>query len=128
MDRRAKMELFDQIRPEHAHVAGTIKGLAKKLRVHRRMAPQALASALYGRLEADRGAPRKQRHIAHRIWRRIREEKPESILAEATVRRYVQLWKEELGLKVREVFVPQSYEWGGKAQVVWYGATVELDG
>ena len=56
-----------------------------------------------GILEADREAPRKQRHTAHRIWRRIREEKPESNVAEATVRRYVQRWKEELALKVRDI-------------------------
>jgi len=64
-------------------------------------------------LETDREAPRKQRHTAHRIWQWIRVEKPEATVAEATVRRYVQHKKEELGLKAREVFVPQSYEWGG---------------
>jgi len=46
------------------------------------------------------------------LWRGwdFREEKPESDLAEATVRRYVQPRKEELGLEVREGFVPRSYE------------------
>ena len=28
-------------------------------------------------LESDRQAPRKQRHTAHRIWMRLREEHPE---------------------------------------------------
>src|SRR2546430_7034745 len=32
---------------------------------------------------------RKQRHTAHRIWLRIRQEQPEACVAEATVRRYV---------------------------------------
>ena len=40
-------------------------------------------------LEADRQAPRKQRHTAHRIWTRLREEHPEHPIGEPTVRRYV---------------------------------------
>jgi hypothetical protein len=37
-------------------------------------------------LEADRNAPRKQRHTAHRIFERIRTELPEHKVAEVTVR------------------------------------------
>ena len=37
MDRRAKVELFEQIRREYMYGVGTIKGVAKKLGVHRRM-------------------------------------------------------------------------------------------
>lgn len=37
-------------------------------------------------LEADRRAPRKQRYTAHRIWTRLRQEQPEFIVAESTLR------------------------------------------
>jgi hypothetical protein len=49
-------------------------------------------------LESDRQAPRKQRHTAHRIWTRLCEEHPEHAIGEPTVRRYVRLRKQELGL------------------------------
>jgi len=47
-------------------------------------------------------------------------------VAKATVLRYVQRRKEELGLAARETFVPQSYDWGVEGQVDWYEATVEF--
>ena len=142
------MELFEEIRREYRFGAGTIQGVAKKLKTHRRMVRQALASAIPPRrkkparrspklgplrefidgiLQSDQEAPRKQRHTAHRIWERIGQERPEVQVAEATVRRYVQRRKEELGLAARETFVPQSYDWGGEAQVDWYEAAVEFD-
>ena len=82
------MELFAEIRREYQFGVGTIKGVSRKLGVHRRMVRQALADAvppprLYQAratptltrvqafidriLEADRTAPRKQRHTARRI-------------------------------------------------------------
>ena len=149
MARRSKVELYEQIRREYAHGVGTIKGVAKKLGVHRRMVREALANAvppprkaperpkpklgpvrewIDAILEADPRAPRKQRHTAHRIWVRLRKEKPESEVSEATVRRYVREGKERLGVKARETFIPQSYEWGGEAQVDWYEAAADLDG
>lgn len=79
-------------------------------------------------LEGDRQAPRKQRHTAHRIWTRLREEHPSHPIAEPTVRRYVQRRKQELGLGRREVFVPQSYDWGQEGQVDWFEAVAKLDG
>jgi len=148
MDRRRKVELFEEIRREYRLGAGTIQGVARKLKTHRRMVRQALASAIPpkrktptrsnpklgpvrefidGILQSDQGAPRKQRHTAHRIWERIGREHPDSPVAEATVRRYVRRRKEELGLAARETFVPQSYDWGGEGQVDWYEAAVEFD-
>jgi hypothetical protein len=149
VNRRAKVELFEQIRREHAYGAGTIQGVAKKLGVHRRMVREALADAvprerkiairpqpslepaksfIEAVLEADRTAPRKQRHTAHRIWCRIRAEMPEVKVAESTIRRHVRERKIALALIHRETFIPQSYVWGGEAQVDWYEAYADICG
>jgi hypothetical protein len=46
MDRRRKVELFEQIRREYRLGIGTIRGVAKQFGVHRRIVRQALASAI----------------------------------------------------------------------------------
>jgi len=146
---RAKVELFEEIRREYEFGVGTIAGTAKKLGVHRRMVREAIQSAVPAPrkkterprwklsaavefvdriLEADRKAPRKQRHTAHRIWVRIQNELPECKIAERTVREYVHTRKVALGLLVREVCVPQSYTWGAEGQIDWYEAYADLSG
>lgn len=145
--RRASVELFEEIRREYEFGVGTIQGVARKFGVHRRMVREALASAvpavkisvqrarprtgpltdfIDGILEADRKAPRKQRHTAHRIWVRIGSEYPEYPVSESTVREYVRERKVAMGLLRRETFVPQSYAWGEEGQVDWYEAEAEL--
>jgi transposase len=149
MERRAKVELFERIRREYEFGIGSIKGVAAKLGVHRRMVRQALMSAepperkpvmrsrpvmaplsgfIDAILEADRAAPRKQRHTAHRIWQRILDERPEHKVAEVTVRQYVRERKAELGWSMRMTCVPQSYQLGQEGQVDWYEAWAELSG
>ena len=90
------MELFEHIRRDRREDGVSIRGLAHRHRVHRRTVRQALRSALppprkraprlapqlgpYVEvirewLVADLSAPRKQRHIARRIWQRLVDER-----------------------------------------------------
>ncbi len=113
MDRRAKTELFAEIRREYQFGVGTTKGVARKLGVHRRQVRQALADArpperthatrarpvlasvqafIDEVLDADRSAPRKQRHTARRIHDRLRVTYPRLPMAASTLREYVREW------------------------------------
>ena len=143
------MELFEEIRREYEFGVGTIAGVARKVKVHRRMVREAIVSALpkprkkterpHSKLQAaipfidqilqgDRQAPRKQRRTAHRIWVRLHEERPDCPVAERTVREYVHDRKLALGLQAREIRMAQSYDWGVEAQVDWYEAYADLAG
>jgi hypothetical protein len=149
MDRRTKVELFEQLRREYEFGVGTVLGVARKFGVHRRQVRQALLSSeppppaalvrprptldplkpfIEAILVADKTAPRKQRHTAHRIWVRLCQEVPQHPVAESTVRAYVRERKGALGLAAKEICIPQDYTWGEEAQVDWYEAYVLLGG
>ena len=143
------MEVFEQIRREYEFGVGTIAGVSRKLGVHRRMVREALRSAepaapkpqqrrlrkldavsdfIDQILRADLSAPPKQRHTARRIFDRLCAEDPGFNGSQRSVRGYVQRRRQQLGLEHREVFVPQTYEWGSEAQVDWYEAWAILSG
>ncbi len=149
MERRAKVELYEQLRRESEFGVGTIRGVARKFGVHRRLVREAVVQALPpprkppqrqrpnlaialpftdGIPATDRQAPRKQRHTARRIFHRLQAELPVCTAAESTVREYVGEQKRALGLLGRATCVPQSCAWGSEAQVDWYEAVADLEG
>jgi transposase len=144
----SRVELFEQIRRDRDREGLSIRALAERYRVHRRTVRQALGSALppsrkrpEGRpapalgeyralidewLLADLEAPRKQRHTARRVWRRLVDERGARV-AERTVREYVAARRRELGEPSR-AFVPQVHRAGMEAEVDWGQARVVLAG
>src|SRR4051812_47791152 len=106
----SRVELFAQIRRDRDREGLSIRALAARYGVHRRAVRQALASPvppakrsparrpaprlrayralIDAWLDADREAPRRQRHTARRIWARLVDEHGVDV-AETTVRDYV---------------------------------------
>jgi transposase len=141
------VEQFEQIRRDREREGLSIRALAERHGVHRRAVRQALASAVPPAkrvpvsrpapklgpyraivdewLEADRVAPRKQRHTAKRIWSRLVDEHGAEV-AQTTVRDYVRARKRQLGWPVGDVFVPQVHAPGQEAEVDWGQAQVEF--
>ena len=145
----SRVELFEQIRRDRDREGLSIRALAAKHHVHRRAVRQALESAvppprrtpvsrpapklgeyrelIDGWLIDDLVAPRKQRHTAKRIWRRLVDEHGVQV-AEVTVRQHVHKRRRELGLTVGEVFIPQVHAPARTAEVDWGQADVDLAG
>lgn len=143
------MELYEQIRKVHDREEGiSIRELSRRFRVHRRDVRQALASPLPpprqsppprpslldewkptidAWLEADRSAPRKQRHTARRVWERLRDEH-DVMVGESTVRRYVTDVRRRQEVPLAEVMVPQHHVLGDEGEVDFGTITVELAG
>lgn len=142
------MEQFELIRRDHAREGLSIRELARRHGVHRRAVRQALESAvpppkrapevrvapalgayhaiIDAWIDADREAPRKQRHTARRIWQRLVEEHGAEV-SERQVCRYVRKRRRELG-DVGEVFVPLATDAGIEAEVDWGEAKIRLRG
>jgi transposase len=143
------VELFEQIRRDREREDLSVRALAVRHGVHRRTVKQALGSAVppprkvavgmpapklgaYRELVdewlvGDLDAPRKQRHTAKRIWRRLVDEHGVEV-AETTVRDHVRKRRRELGQAGRDVFVPQVHAPGVTAEVDWGEADVDLAG
>jgi transposase len=146
---RSKVELFWQIRRDHEYEGLSTRALARRYGVHRRTVREALGSAVpaerkrpEGRsapalgayralidqwLIADRSAPRKQRHTARRIYRRLVDEHG-AVVSERQVRRWVRERRMALGELVDEAFVPLVHDPGCEAEVDWGEADVVLGG
>ncbi|MDQ3678895.1 MAG: IS21 family transposase [Actinomycetota bacterium] len=144
-----RVEQFEQIRRDRDREGLSIRALAERHGVHRRAVRQALESPVPPAKRAperraapklgeyrevidewlveDLEAPRKQRHTAKRVWKRLLDEHGVDV-AETTVRDHVRKRRRELGLAAREVFVPQVHAPGVTAEVDWGEADVDLAG
>jgi transposase len=132
-----RVELYEKIRKANRDEGLGIRALADRFHVHRRTVRQALACALPAArkvaersspalgpwqglvrqwLVEDRSAPRKQRHTAHRVWVRLRDEHG-AVVAESTVRAYVAQVRAELEDHLGKVMVPQFHAPGAEAEV-----------
>jgi transposase len=140
--------LFEEIRRAREREELSIHELSRRFGVHRRTVREALRSAVPPErkqparsapvmdrwkstidewLEADRSAPRKQRHTARRVWQRLMEEHQAQV-GESTVRRYVAEVRRREKLPLAEVMVPQHHPLGIEAEVDFGTVTVYLAG
>jgi len=78
-------------------------------------------------LTDDKTQPKKQRHTAVRIYRRLKQEHG-FFGAETTVRRYVKEAKLRLGLRGQQAFIPCEPTIGGEAEVDWGSCHAIIDG
>lgn len=143
------MKLYEQIRRAHERERLSVRALARRFHVHRRDVRQALASpvppprkrperrpapsldrwkpTIDAWLEADRHAPRKQRHTARRVSQRLVEEHGARV-GESTVRRYVTKVRRRQEVPLVEVMVPQHHPLGEEAEVDFGCAQIYLAG
>jgi len=144
----SRVELYEGIRKANREEGLGVRALASRFHVHRRNVREALASAtppdrkvperlspalgpyrdtIREWLTADLSAPRKQRHTAHRVWVRLRDEHGAEV-AESTVRAYVGEVRFELANHARVVTVPQTHGPGEQAEVDFGEFMAWIDG
>jgi hypothetical protein len=130
------------------NLAVSIRGLARRHKVHRRTVRQAIAAALpparkvppraappvrrhkatiRAWLTDDLAAPRKQRHTARRVWEWLVDEQGGEV-GESTVRAVVAAVTCELESGTALVTVPQAHPPGAEAEVDVGDATVVIAG
>ena len=150
---RSMVDMFEAIRRDARREGISIRGLADRYGVHRRVVRAALASPepparkvpvrvaprldpartlIDAMLREDLDAPRKQRHTARRVRARLVEEHQMTEIAYSTVRDYVrvrrpQIWAEG-GRSFGEVFVPQLHSPGAEGEVDFADLWIVLAG
>jgi transposase len=147
------VELFAAIRRDSRLEGLSVRALARKYGVHRRMVREALSSAwpaprkklpprksrldpfkhaINRMLVGDLDAPRKQRHTVKRIFDRLVAEHEMEGISYGTVADYVR-WRRpqvrvEAGRGVLEAFVPQTHRAGADAEVDFGDVWINLAG
>jgi len=140
------VELYERIRRDHRERKWGVRRLAREHHCHRRDVRLALANprpperktrewerpalgphlaAIDAMLKEDRTAPRKQRHTARRIWKRLTKEHAATV-AESTVRAYVRRQRREISGVVEDGMVPQDHVAGQEGEVDLYFADVDF--
>lgn len=150
---RSKVELFVEIRRGSRMEGLSVRALAKKHKIHRRMVRLALMSpeppelvtrrwrshkidpfvdAIDETLRADLDAPRKQRHTATRIFNRLIDEHDAGgLVGYSTLRTYVATRRQHIANEagkapIAQAFVPQSHQPGDEAEVDFAELYVDL--
>jgi transposase len=141
-----KVELFEIIRQEHLIQGKSIREIARKRSIHRRLVRQAITNAVPPKraivnrkcavlttsikiiieqiILDDQKAPRKQRHIGKRVFERlVNEHNFKGSLS--SVAHYYGTKRKELGIN-NKAFIVQHYAAGDEAEVDWYEAQVDF--
>lgn len=142
------MLVFEEIRRVSEREGLSVRALSRRFGVHRRDVRLALASpvppprrvvvrvapkldpwkaVIEEWLEADRTAPRKQRHTARRVWQRLVEEHGANV-GEGTVRRYVSVVRGRHEFAPAKVMVSQLHRLGDEGEVDFGTVTAMVGG